>query len=82
MIAGSVAALSLAWLAPSPANLEATLVQTTSGYPEMAISKAGSVHEWPFAVDAGDLTCVAMGGQKVVIFSNRGAGMWCRNSAT
>lgn len=69
MIAGSVAALSLAWLTPSPANLQVTLVQATSGYPEMQISKAGSVHEWPFAVDTGDLTCVAMGGQKVVIFS-------------
>ena len=36
---------------------------------EMPISRATSEHEWPFAVDEGTLTCVALQGQRVVIFA-------------
>lgn len=37
--------------------------------PEMAIRASDSAHDWPFSVEAGTLTCIEMGGQKVVIFS-------------
>jgi len=40
-----------------------------STYPELAISRAEAVHEWPFSVDEGTLTCVAVGSQRVVIFA-------------
>lgn len=38
-------------------------------FPEMAISRAGAKHEWPFSVDEGTLVCVAVAGQRVVLFS-------------
>jgi len=38
-------------------------------YPKLEISKADSAHEWPFSVDRGELACVAIGGQRTVIFS-------------
>lgn len=37
--------------------------------PEMPIDRATSTHEWPFSIDRGTLSCVAMDGQRVVIFS-------------
>lgn len=37
--------------------------------PEMAIRASNSTHDWPFSVETGTLTCVDIGGQKVVLFS-------------
>ena len=37
--------------------------------PEMAIRATDNAHDWPFSVETGTLTCVEMGGQKVVLFS-------------
>ncbi|WP_370318651.1 hypothetical protein [Oricola sp.] len=37
--------------------------------PEMTIRAAESAHDWPFSVEKGTLTCVEMGRQKVVLFS-------------
>jgi hypothetical protein len=48
---------------------EEDAVRPVDSFPKVEIAKADSVHEWPFSVERGDLTCVAMGGQKVVIFS-------------
>ena len=63
----SVAAVSIAWLGSlaEPAGR----VQSVSAYPEMTISRATSVHEWPFAVERGELTCIVHAGQKHVFFS-------------
>lgn len=40
-----------------------------SSFPEIAISRATSPHEWPFSVDEGTLTCVELDRQRTVIFS-------------
>lgn len=42
---------------------------SASTFPEMEIDRATSAHEWPFSVDRGTLTCVAIQGQRVVIFA-------------
>jgi len=39
------------------------------GFPEMEIGRGDTEHEWPFSVERGTLTCVALGGQKTVLFS-------------
>lgn len=38
-------------------------------FPTITVSKADATHEWPFSVEAGDLTCVEIGAQRTVIFS-------------
>lgn len=38
-------------------------------FPSQEISRAEAVHEWPFSVDRGTLTCVEFGGQRVIIFA-------------
>jgi hypothetical protein len=40
-----------------------------SSFPEIVIRKGETEHEWPFAIDAGELTCIRYGGQKYVFFS-------------
>lgn len=42
-------------------------------FPEIEIDKATVSHEWPFSVDRGDLTCVEMGSQRFVFFSEKPA---------
>lgn len=55
---------------PSPADPgEGSATRHISTFPEMAISRAGVPHEWPFAVEAGTLTCVPWGNERVVLFS-------------
>lgn len=41
----------------------------SSLYPEVVIRKGETEHEWPFAVDAGELGCVQLGEQRSVFFS-------------
>jgi hypothetical protein len=36
---------------------------------DLVIRKGETAHEWPFAVDEGELTCVAMDGQRFVFFA-------------
>lgn len=38
-------------------------------FPEMAIGRADTQHEWPFSVDEGTLVCVEVLGQRTVLFS-------------
>ncbi len=38
-------------------------------FPEMEIGRGDTAHEWPFSVERGKLTCVAMQGQETVLFS-------------
>ena len=39
------------------------------GFPEMEIGRGDTEHEWPFSVERGTLTCVAVQGQETVLFS-------------
>lgn len=39
------------------------------GFPEMEIGRGDTEHEWPFSVERGKLTCVAIKGQETVLFS-------------
>lgn len=39
------------------------------GFPEMEIGRDDTEHEWPFSVERGTLTCVAVQGQETVLFS-------------
>jgi len=48
-------------------------------FPEIALRKGETAHEWPFSVDEGKLTCVEYGGRQTVIFTDRGAPT-CRSS--
>ena len=52
-----VAGLLLSWAAAA------------STFPEMEIAKRDTAHEWPFSVERGTLVCVAMQGQRTVLFS-------------
>lgn len=38
-------------------------------FPEMEIGRGDTAHEWPFSVERGKLTCVALAGQRTVLFS-------------
>jgi len=38
-------------------------------YPAIEIGRGDTQHEWPFSVERGNLTCVAIGSLKTVIFS-------------
>ncbi len=38
-------------------------------FPEMEIGRGDTDHEWPFSVERGKLTCVAVQGQETVLFS-------------
>lgn len=38
-------------------------------FPEMEIGRGDTEHEWPFSVERGKLTCVALQGQETVLFS-------------
>ena len=38
-------------------------------FPEMEIARGDTAHEWPFSVERGTLVCVAMQGQRTVLFS-------------
>lgn len=38
-------------------------------FPEMEIGRGDTAHEWPFSVERGKLTCVAMQGRETVLFS-------------
>lgn len=42
---------------------------SASAFPEMEIARGDVEHEWPFSVDAGTLTCVEIGTQRTVLFS-------------
>jgi hypothetical protein len=65
-----LAAAALALVVPFvlSGEREQDAVRPVDTFPKMEISKADSEYEWPFSVDRGELTCVAMGSQKVVIF--------------
>lgn len=45
-----------------------------SYFPELRIDKASAKTEWPFAVDAGDLSCIDMGNQKFIFFAEDAVG--------
>jgi len=62
MIYIRVAALTAALLSTMPAAAQDIL-------PRMEISRDTTPYEWAFAVDGGELACVAMGGQYHVFFS-------------
>jgi hypothetical protein len=66
-----LAAAALALVVPFvlSGEREQDAVRPVDSFPKVEIGKADSEFEWPFSVERGDLTCVAMGGQKVVIFS-------------
>jgi hypothetical protein len=49
--------------------VRAAVRPVVSSFPEVTISKGEAEYEWPFSVDEGTLTCVAMGNQRVAIFS-------------
>jgi hypothetical protein len=57
---------TLAVVAPFALASGLTLAQT---FPEVEISKAEWATEWPFVVDEGTLTCVELGPNRTVIFS-------------
>lgn len=38
-------------------------------FPEMEIGRGDTEHEWPFSVERGKLTCIALAGQRTVLFS-------------
>jgi len=44
-------------------------IACASTFPEIVIRKAGSQHEWPFSIEEGELTCVRVGAQRAVFFS-------------
>lgn len=44
-----------------------------SFFPEVEIDRASAQTEWPFAVDRGDLSCVELGNQRFVFFSEKPA---------
>jgi hypothetical protein len=44
-----------------------------SFFPEIEIDRASAQTEWPFSVDRGDLSCVEMGKQRFVFFSEEPA---------
>lgn len=63
MLAASFLAATLPF-----ATVEAA-VPVASTFPEIVIRKGETGHEWPFAIDEGELTCIAFGNQKHVFFS-------------
>ena len=38
-------------------------------FPEMEIGRATAQHEWPFSVETGRLSCIEMGNQRFVFFT-------------
>lgn len=44
-------------------------LRLAGSFPERQISRATSAHEWPFSVDAGTLTCIALAGRETVFFA-------------
>ena len=44
-----------------------------SFFPEIEIDRASARTEWPFSVDRGDLSCIDMGNQRFVFFSEKPA---------
>ena len=57
---------TLAVVAPFALASGIALAQT---FPEVGISRDEWATEWPFVVDRGTLVCVALGGNRTVIFS-------------
>ncbi|MGE0284541.1 MAG: hypothetical protein AB7P20_28565 [Rhizobiaceae bacterium] len=60
------AALLLLGSLPAAANIP-------SFFPEIEIDRATAQTEWPFSVHRGDLSCVDMGNQRFVFFSEKPA---------
>ena len=44
-----------------------------SFFPEIEIDRASAQTEWPFSVDRGDLSCIDLGSQRFVFFSEKPA---------
>jgi len=44
-----------------------------SFFPEIEIDRASARTEWPFSVDRGDLSCIDLGSQRFVFFSEKPA---------
>lgn len=61
----AVALTSALPLAPLPAGAEQPVLADN----EAPLARGDHPHEWPFSVDTGTLSCTAIGGQRVVIFS-------------
>jgi len=64
-----LAATTFALAAPLALLHASTELHLAGSFPELAISRATTEFEWPFSVDAGTLTCVALGGREMVFFS-------------
>ena len=50
-------------------GLAAAALTEAGVFPEIALRKGETAHEWPFSVDEGKLTCVDYGGRRTVIFT-------------
>jgi hypothetical protein len=66
MLAGLSLAATLPFL---PMAEGADVVRPASTFPEMHIRKGQTLHEWPFSIDEGRLSCIALAGQRYVFFS-------------
>jgi len=44
-------------------------IDLTGTLPSMVIRQADAEHEWPFSIDAGELTCVQLGRPRYVFFA-------------
>ena len=53
---------------PQPARAE-----MPSFFPEIEIDRASAKTEWPFTIDRGDLSCIELGKQRFVFFSEKPA---------
>ena len=66
LASGLAAITSFAMPLPAAANIP-------SFFPEIEIDRASALAEWPFSVDRGDLSCIDMGSQWFVFFSEKPA---------
>src|SRR5690606_33422164 len=64
-----LAAATLALAVPFAFPGERDRPVAPAGYPAIEIGRGDTPHEWPFSVERGNLTCVAIGNVKTVIFS-------------
>ena len=67
MLAGLSLAAAIPFMLVAAEGMEAP--RPASTYPEMVIRKGQTLHDWPFSIDEGTLTCIPYGGQRFVFFS-------------